>query len=80
MLSTLWAVPDGTTSVLMFMVHHYLRTQGLAPWDALRRAQLWLLDPGREIPDTMPRALRGEVEAVDIPDVRAWAGFVHGGQ
>ena len=81
-LSTQWAIPDGATSVLMFMFHHYLMVEGLPPGDALRRAQLWMLDPARRVPATMPEMLLDEVyrPGVDLTQIAAWAGFVHWGQ
>ena len=50
-LSTQWSVPDEATSVLMFMFHHYLMVDGLPAWEALRQAQLWMLDEQRLIPE-----------------------------
>ena len=79
-LSTQWAIPDQATSVLMFMFHHYLMAHGLAVWDALRRAQLWMLDPQRVPPDSMPAALRRQLDGADPAQIEAWAGFVHWGQ
>ena len=79
-LSTLWAVPDEETSVLMFMFHHYLRTDSPAPWEALHKAQLWMLDPGRQLPESMPGPLRKRYDAVRAAGVEAWAGFVHWGK
>ncbi|GAB7046462.1 CHAT domain-containing protein [Catenuloplanes indicus] len=79
-LSTLWSIPDRDTSVLMFMFHHYRMTGRLPVWEALRRAQAWMLDPGREVPATMPGALRDQLRQSDPAQVAAWAGFVHGGQ
>ncbi|MEU0878037.1 CHAT domain-containing protein [Lentzea sp. NPDC005914] len=78
-VSTQWAVPDETTSVLMFMFHHFLMDHRLSAWEALRRAQLWMLDPGRTPPPAMPSALRRQLgEAGDaLSRVEAWAGFVH---
>ena len=35
-LSTQWAIPDGATSVLMFMFHHYLMVDRLPAGEALR--------------------------------------------
>jgi CHAT domain len=83
-----WAVVDDRrTSILMYMFHHYLTGHGGAdaplaagsPADALRAAQLWMLDPHRAI----PAALRGI--AVDTPErpfatPRIWAAFAHHGQ
>ncbi|WP_194913360.1 CHAT domain-containing protein [Catenulispora rubra] len=78
-LSTLWAVPDEDTSMLMFMFHHYLRTETPAPWEALHRAQLWMLDPDRQLPESMPAPLRNRFKAERAPEIEAWAGFVHWG-
>lgn len=80
-LSTQWSIPDDSTSLLMFMFHHYLRHEGHRPWDALRRAQLWMLDPDRQVPVTMPRQLRSRFETVaDLGDPTVWAAFIHMGQ
>lgn len=79
-LSTLWSVPDKETSVLMFMFHHYLRTESLAPWEALHRAQLWMLDPERQVPASMPGPLRDRFDAQRAAEVEAWAGFTHWGK
>jgi hypothetical protein len=82
-----WSVVDDRrTSALMYMFHHYLRGHGHAehpsaagsPADALRAAQLWMLDPDRVV----PAALRGV--AVDTPgrplaSPRIWAAFAHHG-
>ncbi|MFI5889759.1 CHAT domain-containing protein [Actinoplanes sp. NPDC051513] len=76
---SLWPVPDGATSLLMFMAHHYLRAGGKRPVDALNHAQRWMLDPDREIPPTMPPALAARVPLVTA-DVTAWAGFTHQGR
>jgi CHAT domain len=81
-LSTQWSVPDEATSVMMFMFHHFLIGQRLSAWEALRRAQLWMLDPGRTPPSAMPSALRRQLgDAGDsLSRIEAWAGFVHLGR
>ena len=79
-LSTQWAVPDDATSVLMFMVHHFLMAEKLPVWAALRRAQLWMLDDDRAIPPTMPGALRTRLALAEPARIEAWAGFVHLGR
>lgn len=78
-LWTQWAIPDKETSALMFMFHHYLRAENLAPWEALRRAQMWMLDDSQEPPDSMPADLRSLIQGRGRAHVVAWAGFVHGG-
>lgn len=79
-LSTQWSVPDVATSALMYMFHHHLMADGLPAWDALRRAQLWMLDRERTFPERMPASLRRHLVDVELGGVAAWAGFVHLGQ
>ncbi|MFF8727124.1 CHAT domain-containing protein [Streptomyces sp. NPDC015171] len=79
-LGSLWPVPDEATSYLMFMVHHYLHAERARPATALRLAQLWMLDPDRRTPATMPPELAAQAGSVDPDDLRGWAGFTHLGQ
>lgn len=79
-VGSLWPVPDDATSVLMFMTHHFLRRAGDSPGRALRRAQLWMLDPARVVPEGMPRTLRRWARDTDPDDLSAWAGFTHLGR
>lgn len=79
-LSTQWSIPDRATSLLMFMFHHYLRSERLPAWEALRRAQIWMLDRHRKAPASMPAPLVEQVRTTGPEDVLAWAGFVHLGQ
>ena len=78
-ISAQWPVPDSATSVLMYLFHHCLRREGLAPVDALREAQLWLLE-GREPPAQMPEELRRRILEQDLAGLTAWGAFVHGGR
>lgn len=77
---SLWPVPDEDTSVLMYMVHHYLNVDRCSPADALHRAQLWMLDPARQPPEAMPPALRSSVARPQCADPVSWAGFTHLGR
>jgi hypothetical protein len=79
-IGSLWPVPDEATSVLMYVTHHFLRRHGEPPAKALRRAQLWMLNPDRELPEGLPRALADRVGRIDPHDLSAWAGFTHLGQ
>ncbi|MCX5380692.1 CHAT domain-containing protein [Streptomyces sp. NBC_00091] len=79
-IGSLWPVPDEATSVLMFLTHHYLRREQEPPARALRRAQLWMLDPHRTVPDGLPPALAARLAHLDPHDLSAWAGFTHLGQ
>lgn len=79
-LSTQWGVPDQSTALLMFMFHHYLMAERRPVRDALREAQLWMLDEDREPPATMPARLLQLLEDTDPAHVVSWAAFVHSGQ
>ncbi|MFJ3516912.1 CHAT domain-containing protein [Streptomyces sp. NPDC090131] len=79
-IGSLWPVPDEATSLLMFMTHYYLRRAQEPPARALRRAQLWMLDPRRAVPECMPSNLKLRLAHLDPQDLSAWAGFTHLGQ
>jgi hypothetical protein len=64
---------------MMFMLHHHLH-QGRRPMDALRAAQLWMLDPSRAVPPEMPAALAAEASRPELAHISAWAAFTHQGQ
>ncbi|MEU9564002.1 CHAT domain-containing protein [Streptomyces sp. NPDC048161] len=74
-----WAADDGTAALLMAVFHHYLNAEGLSPVDALRTAQLWMLDPGRENPGSLSGVLLRLAERTDLDRVPLWAAFIHQG-
>ena len=74
-----WEIRDEHTSVLMYMFHHFLLRADLRPADALRSAQLWMLDPDRHVPEQMPEALKARVSS-RLAGVIFWAGFTHQGR
>lgn len=78
-LGSLWPVPDEDTSLLMYMTHHYLRREALPPGQALRRAQLWMLDPRRRTPPEMPARLAVRARYIRPDNLVGWAGFTHQG-
>jgi hypothetical protein len=78
-LSTQWSIPDAQTPSLMYLFHHYCRNEGLPPWQALRQAQMWMLNPQRQAPERMPTELQRSVPAGEAVPVVAWAGFIHYG-
>jgi tetratricopeptide (TPR) repeat protein len=75
-----WELPDSRTALLMLMVHYYLNDKGLSCADALRQAQLWMLDPNRVAPSVLPAAIRAQALQPGMADPIAWAGFVHQGR
>ncbi|MYR41971.1 CHAT domain-containing protein, partial [Streptomyces sp. SID5910] len=74
-----WAVRDGPSAVLTAVFHHHLTAGGLAPPDALRAAQLWMLDPLRELPPGIDGPLRREAARPDLGRLHHWAAFTHQG-
>ena len=71
-----WQIRDAPSAALMFMFHHYMQSDR-RPDDALRAAQLWMLDPDRVPPPSMPAALRNHGQ---LADVISWAGLTHQGR
>ncbi|WP_327006621.1 CHAT domain-containing protein [Dactylosporangium sp. NBC_01737] len=79
-LSAQCGVPGQDASVLLYLFHHYLMTERRPAWDALRRAQLWMIDPDRAVPADMPAGLVRQLSGTDPARVVAWSGFIHSGQ
>ncbi|WP_428950354.1 CHAT domain-containing protein [Streptomyces sp. cg35] len=69
-----WEVLDGLTGLMMYVFHDRLR-KGSPPVHALRETQLWLLDPHREIPENMPRAVTDILNDGDPAALELWAAF-----
>jgi hypothetical protein len=78
-VGSLWAVPDDITPVLMYVFHHHLTVLRRPAAEALRAAQLWMLDPDREPPPGMPADLRRTAHTNDLTAIDAWAAFAHHG-
>ncbi|MEV6349182.1 CHAT domain-containing protein [Actinoplanes sp. NPDC051851] len=74
-LSAQWSISDRSTSVLMFMFHYFRRAGENHPGRALRQAQMWMLDPLRRVPESMPPELRRPASDGGLERVEAWAGF-----
>jgi hypothetical protein len=79
-IGTHWPVSDASTAVMTFMFHHFLDGGRTQPADALRAAAMWMLDPQRPIPATMPARLADQARSAGLSDPYAWAGFTHHGQ
>ena len=75
-VSSQWPVPDLETSALMFVFHRELRA-GRPPADALRAAQLWMLDPD---PTTLPPEVASRLAGMGPVGISAWAAFIHMGR
>ncbi|MEZ0109802.1 hypothetical protein ABH920_003816 [Catenulispora sp. EB89] len=79
-----WAIADQPqTLVLMYMFHHFLHAVGAesagSPADALRAAQMWMLDPDRVVPDGADEAAFARLEEKNLADPVFWAAFTHHG-
>jgi hypothetical protein len=73
-VGSLWRVPAGwSTAALMWLFHDNVRRHGLAPAEALRRAQLALLEESPSL-DTLPDALL-ELRPPGSIGIESWAGF-----
>ncbi|WP_414820489.1 hypothetical protein [Streptomyces tricolor] len=70
------AAPDGERDAF----HHHLTAGGLAPPDALRAAQSWMLDPHRRLPFPLDEPLRHEAARSDLHQPHHWAAFTHQGK
>jgi hypothetical protein len=68
------------SALLMFMFHRSMVVDGALPVDALRAAQLWMLDPDRPIPAELPPALRADLARLDLTHPAVWAAFTHQGR
>jgi hypothetical protein len=75
-----WETGDRGTAVLMFAVHHFLVRRRLRPAEALRAAQLWMLDPAREPLADLPDAMIGDLALPETTDVTIWGAFTHHGR
>jgi hypothetical protein len=73
-----WTVRDSASILLMAVFHHHLRA-GSSPVDALRAAQLWMLDPDREDPGCLNGTLRSDMRRPDLRRPSLWAAFIHQG-
>ncbi|MFH8381751.1 CHAT domain-containing protein [Kitasatospora sp. NPDC018058] len=74
-----WAASDGASALLMAVFHHHLNVDRLSPVDALRAAQLWMLDPDRQAPSSLHEELVGELRRPDLDRIAHWAAFIHQG-
>ncbi|MEU9349077.1 CHAT domain-containing protein [Streptomyces sp. NPDC048278] len=77
-----WDVADDPrTTAMMLILHHRLRV-GDRAGEALRAAQLWMLDPRRSVPDELGRygSVFREAEQRGMDELEVWSAFAHHGQ
>ena len=81
-----WTVSDAETALFMAAFHRFLNGGHGDPARALREAQLWMLDPDREVPGSWLKALReeasldGQPGGPNLTSAEAWAGFTYQGR
>lgn len=82
-----WGVPDAQTMLFMVTFHRFLNAGNADPAHALREAQLWMLDPNREIPTAWPEPLKQQAARLiafragsSLAGVEAWAAFTYQGR
>ncbi|MFF0427891.1 CHAT domain-containing protein [Streptomyces sp. NPDC004520] len=75
-----WKVSDDASAVLMTVFHHHVAA-GLAPSDALRAAQRWMLAPdGQRFPVTgLTPYLRRTAARPELTGPPYWGAFIHQG-
>ncbi|WP_405907106.1 CHAT domain-containing protein [Streptomyces sp. NBC_00828] len=73
-----WAVSDASSAVLMNVLHHFL-AQGADPAQALRRTQLWALDPDRPAVPGLIGPLTARIKGKPALSLDVWAPFIHQG-
>ncbi len=78
-VGTRWDVVDRFAGIVAFAVHHFLAL-GRPAADALRCAQLWLLDDDREPLPGMPESMHRRCRRGRHVDVSVWAAFGHQGR
>ncbi|WKX69541.1 CHAT domain-containing protein [Streptomyces sp. XD-27] len=74
-----WRTDDSASALMMAVFHHFLSVEGQGPADALRSAQLWMLDPERKVPESVSGHVAREAQLPGLDRIPAWAAFVHQG-
>ncbi len=74
-----WPTDDLATALLMVMFHHFLNSGRTRPADALRAAQIWMLDPGRRGLEDLSLVLADATTDSGLGEIQAWAAFTYQG-
>ncbi|MEO3857687.1 CHAT domain-containing protein [Acrocarpospora sp. B8E8] len=73
-----WAIDDNVRTAVFMVIFHRFLGDG-EPSVALARAQRWMLDPGRRVPDDLAQELDEVIGELDFADPAIWAAFTHQG-
>ncbi|MEV8354138.1 CHAT domain-containing protein [Streptomyces niveus] len=74
-----WTTADGASALMMAVFHHFTAVEGLDPAGALRAAQQWMLDPGRQLPGSVRGASARDAQTPGLDRPSLWAAFIHQG-
>jgi hypothetical protein len=77
-IGTRWPVDDDASALLTYALHHHL-AGGADPADALRAAQLWMIDPDRPELPGLPWQLLDESYPGRAAEPASWAAYTHHG-
>ncbi|RKT87466.1 CHAT domain-containing protein [Saccharopolyspora antimicrobica] len=79
-VGTRWEIDDLVTAMFMIVFHHHLNDGFPEPADALRAAQLWMLDPHRRPIPGVPDELARYFAETDPATPAHWAAFTYHGR
>ncbi|MFI0466589.1 CHAT domain-containing protein [Saccharopolyspora sp. 5N102] len=79
-VGTKWEIDDLATAMFMIVFHHHLNTSHPDPAEALRAAQLWMLDPDRRPIPGAPAELTEHFAEIDPTPPMRWAAFTYHGR
>ncbi|MER7013552.1 CHAT domain-containing protein [Saccharopolyspora sp. NPDC000359] len=79
-VGTKWAIDDLVTAMFMIAFHHHLNNGSPEPAEALRAAQLWMLDPDRTPIPAVPPELSSHFAGTTPATPSHWAAFTYHGR
>ncbi|WP_093278009.1 CHAT domain-containing protein [Saccharopolyspora shandongensis] len=79
-VGTKWEIDDLATAMFMIVFHHHLNANHPDPAEALRAAQLWMLDPDRRQIPGVPAELTEHFAEIDPAAPMRWAAFTYHGR
>jgi CHAT domain-containing protein len=77
-IGTRWPVGDDAAAVIAYVLHHEL-ARGVPPAEALRNAQLWMIDPTRQPLPGLPEQLSTELSPGHFTEPPSWTAYTYHG-